>query len=187
MAENSRRARQERLRATIDETPLLTDEELAERFGVSVQTIRLDRMALGIPEVRERMRAVAATHYEEVRSLTLEEVFGEIVDLDLGVSGLSVWKAGPEHAFLRSSIIRGHHIFAQANSLAVAIVDAEQALTAKATVRYLRSANAGSNLVAKARVIGERLGYVRVKVHTRVNGQVIFEGDFLIQRSATNA
>ena len=32
--------------------PLQTDEALAQRFGVSVQTIRLDRLELGLPEMR---------------------------------------------------------------------------------------------------------------------------------------
>ena len=45
---------------------------LATQFNVSVQTIRLDRMELSIPELRERIKDVAAKNYEnEVKSLPL--------------------------------------------------------------------------------------------------------------------
>lgn len=40
--------RQEQLNQAIEQTPFITDEELAEQFQVSIQTIRLDRMELGI-------------------------------------------------------------------------------------------------------------------------------------------
>ena len=33
----------------------ITDEDLAEKFQVSIQTVRLDRMELSIPELRERL------------------------------------------------------------------------------------------------------------------------------------
>ncbi|MHB1685160.1 MAG: hotdog domain-containing protein, partial [Bacilli bacterium] len=114
-------------------------------------------------------------------------VFGDIVDLELEKSGLSVWRADKEHVFARSSIVRGHYIFAQANSLAVAIVDASQALTAKATIRFLRSARVGAYLVARARVCGKRHGYVLVEVRTKVDGEEILRADFLIMRGIAEA
>ena len=54
-----REERHELLRELLKIHPFYTDEELAEKLGVSVSTIRLDRMELGIPEMRERTRAVA--------------------------------------------------------------------------------------------------------------------------------
>ncbi|GAY74487.1 phosphate:acyl-ACP acyltransferase PlsX [Sporolactobacillus inulinus] len=44
----SKKDRQETLKKTIDENPFITDDELAKKFSVSVQTIRLDRMELSI-------------------------------------------------------------------------------------------------------------------------------------------
>ena len=44
-----------------------------------------------------------------------------------------------EHVFKRNKIARGHHLFAQANSLAVAVINDELALTAKAQIRFTRS------------------------------------------------
>ncbi len=180
MRHENRQMRLSELQITLEREPFLTDEELASRFLVSVQTVRLDRLALGIPELRARLRAIAELQQSELRTLEPEEVFGDIVNLELGEHGISVWRADKRHAFARSGIVRGHYIFAQANSLAVAIVDAKQALTAKATVRFSKSAKAGEVLVTKAVVTGERLGYTRVNVVTKIDGGVIFIGDFLI-------
>ena len=50
------------LRKRIEEDPFVNDEELAEEFSVSVATIRLDRMALGIPEMRIRIKQIGRAH-----------------------------------------------------------------------------------------------------------------------------
>ncbi len=176
----NRQMRLNELQDTLEREPFLTDEELSSRFRVSVQTIRLDRMALGIPEHRARLRELAEMQQSELRTLEPEEVFGDIVNLELGTSGISVWRAEKKHAFARSGIVRGHYIFAQANSLAVAIVNAKQALTAKATVRFAKSAKVGEVLVSKATVTGTRMGYTRVNVETKIDSEIIFIGDFLI-------
>jgi len=188
LAQGARQSRQEELRVLLETEPFWTDEELSSRFGVSVQTIRLDRLAQGIPELRERLRAVAAKVYGGVRTLAEEEVIGDIVDLELGRRGISVWRPLAEHAFARSAIVRGHHIFGQANSLAIAIVDAEEALTARATIRFIRPVSAGVTLVARASIRGERHGYIRVEVTTRAAGtDDVFAGEFLILRAGFSA
>ena len=51
----TKRERQKLLLDTIENDPFLNDEELADKFDVSIQTIRLDRMELKIPELRERI------------------------------------------------------------------------------------------------------------------------------------
>ena len=127
-----RQARQTELVKKIAEDPFLTDRELAERLGVSVQTVRLDRMQLNIPEVRERIRDVAQDAAHKMRSLTEQEVAGELLDLELGKRAISVLETTGEMAFQRSGIVRGHHLFAQANSLAVALADSPVALTGTA-------------------------------------------------------
>ena len=43
----SKKVRQQRLEAALIKNPFLTDAHLAEQFEVSIQTIRLDRLALG--------------------------------------------------------------------------------------------------------------------------------------------
>jgi len=64
----SRQERQVRLGIYIKQNPFVTDEELAQRFNVSIPTIRLDRAALKIPELRKRVKQVAEEVYIEINS-----------------------------------------------------------------------------------------------------------------------
>src|SRR5699024_2604098 len=111
---------------------------------VSIQTIRLDRMELGIPELRERIRSVAAHEWNEtVRTLPLDEVIGDIIDLELDKRAISILDIKREHVFSRNKIARGHHLFAQANSLAVAVINDELALTAASELKFKRQVKQG--------------------------------------------
>jgi DeoR/GlpR family transcriptional regulator of sugar metabolism len=67
MKKLARQERQIELKNIIEENPFITDEELAKKYDCSVQTIRLDRLLLGIPEVRERMKNVAQENYKKVK------------------------------------------------------------------------------------------------------------------------
>jgi hypothetical protein len=87
----SKKERLANLADRIKVDPFLTDEELAESFNVSIQTIRLDRLDLGIPELRERIKNVAEDNYSKVRSLQGKEIMGELVNLNLGMSGISIF------------------------------------------------------------------------------------------------
>ncbi|WP_090630127.1 transcription factor FapR [Neobacillus massiliamazoniensis] len=182
----TKKERQQLLSTTIKENPFITDEELAEKFQVSVQTIRLDRLELSIPELRERIKNVAEKRYEdEVRSLPLEEVIGEIIDIELDQSAISIFDVKEEHVFKRNKIARGHHVFAQANSLAVAVINDELALTAKANIQFKRSVKQNERVIAKARVlkIDKEHGRTFVEVNSSVNNELVFTGEFEMYRS----
>lgn len=180
-----KRQRQQKLSQTINENPFVTDEELANTFQVSIQTIRLDRMELGIPELRERLKLLAESTYDEVRSLPLDEIIGDVIDLQLDKSGISLFEIKEEHVFSRTQIARGHHIFAQANSLAVAVINDEVALTSAADIRFIRSVKLREKCVAKAyvRSISGAKGKAKVEVFTYVGEEMVFQGNFIIYRS----
>ena len=59
-----KKARQQRLQQLLARNPFLTDEHLAETFQVSIQTVRLDRLALGIPPHGGRCPGKAESHYQ---------------------------------------------------------------------------------------------------------------------------
>ncbi|MBE3554358.1 MAG: transcription factor FapR [Thermicanus sp.] len=180
--------RQEELRRVLLENPFYTDDELARRFSVSIQTIRLDRMELGIPELRERLKQVAEHRFDPLRSLLEEEVIGEIVDLTLDQSAISILTITEEHVFSRTGIARGHILFAQANSLAVALTNAEVALTAQANIRFLRPVHLGERVIAKAKVVKEgKREYLSVKVDGYVNEEMVMTGEFLVYRRQEKA
>ncbi len=81
-----------------------------------------------------------------------------------------------EHVFKRNQIARGHHLFAQANSLAVAVIDEELALTAKSTIRYIRPVKLGERVVAKARGRCENdKGRTVVKVRSFVGEELVLQ------------
>jgi acyl-coenzyme A thioesterase PaaI-like protein len=180
----SKKERQRQLTLALQQNPFATDEEMARQFGVSIQTIRLDRMELGIPELRERIKHMAEENFDRVRSLAPEEVIGEIVELHLDRGGTSILEIKREHVFSRNRIARGHYLFAQANSLAVAIIDAEIVLTASASIRFLRPVRLGEKCVARAKVVKESAHRVQVDVRTYVEEEIVFQGVFDMYRAS---
>lgn len=184
----NKKDRQRLLAETIEDNPFITDEDLAERFSVSIQTIRLDRLELSIPELRERIKNVAEKNLQdEVRSLPIEEVIGEIIDIVLDESAISIFDVKQEHVFKRNKIARGHHLFAQANSLAVAVINDELALTAKAKIRFTRQVKENERIIAKAKVtsLEQANGRTLVEVNSYVGTEIVFSGEFEMFRSQT--
>ncbi len=153
-------------------------------FDVSIQTIRLDRLELGIPELRERIKSVAEQSLDPVKSLGADEVIGEIIDLQLDSQAISVLEVNENHVFSRTLIARGHYIFAQANSLAVAVINAEVALTATARMRFIRPVKLGERLIAKAVVRSNDGQESKVRVETKVQGETVFTASFRVYRIA---
>jgi acyl-coenzyme A thioesterase PaaI-like protein len=115
--------------------------------------------------------------------LPLHEVIGDVIDLQLDKSGISIFEINPEHVFSRTKIARGHHIFSQANSLAVAVINDEVALTASADIRFIRSIKLTEKCVAKAFVRSISRGKAKVEVFTYVNDELVFQGNFVIYHS----
>lgn len=175
-----KRLRQSELQNVLDSNPFLTDEELAAKFGVSVQTIRLDRMELGIPELRERVKMVAHDAYAKVKSLSQQELVGQLWELELGVRGISALDTTMEMIFEKTKIVRGHHIFAQANSLAVALVDAPVALTASAALKFIRPVYPGERLICTAEVGSRENSRIHIDVVTTSADAPVFSGSFTI-------
>ncbi|MCZ2258822.1 transcription factor FapR [Sporosarcina sp. G11-34] len=180
-----KKERQRLLGKLLEENPFLTDEVLSGHFQVSVQTIRLDRLECGIPELRERLKNVASrTMTGEVKSLHTDEVIGDIVDIKLDDRALSIFDVTEDHVFQRNGIARGHHLFAQANSLAVAVMDDDLALTVKSTIHFLMPVKAGDRVVARANVKKASLMEKRtlVEVTSTVGDETVFTGEFYMYR-----
>jgi len=175
-----KRERQQLLQEKIRENPFLSDEELAKMFGVSIQTIRLDRLALGIPEQRERTKSMAERLHGVVKSMGTKEIVGELIDITLGERGISILETTEEMVFERSRVVRGQYIFAQAESLAIALIDAPVVLTGLANVKFKRPVTVGERLVAKGEVIRRRRTQYVVLVETKVGTEKVFRGKFSV-------
>jgi hypothetical protein len=175
-----KRDRQTQLRDKIRENPFLSDEELANMFEVSIQTIRLDRLALAIPELRERTKSVAERTYGIVKSMGSKEIVGELIDITLGERGISILETTDDMVFERSQVVRGQFIFAQAESLAIALIDADVVLTGLANVKFKRPVTVGEKLVAKGEVIRRRGPHYVVLVETKSGLDKVFRGKFSV-------
>lgn len=175
-----KKLRQEMLREKLREGLFLTDEELAALLDVSVQTIRLDRLELGIPELRERTRQLAHEAHAQIRTMTSGEVVGELIDLELGQVAISILTVTPDMVFSKTKIARGHYLFAQANSLALAMIDAPTAVTGVANIKYKTPVYMGDKLIAKAEVVKVRGNKYFVWVKTRIDSQEVFRAKFIL-------
>ena len=171
--------RQIELAKYLANNPLLKDEELASLFGVSIQTIRLDRSELNIPELRERMKTALQAN-NPVRTLGSDELVGELLDIKVGHYGVSLLKVTPDMTFRRNLVARGHHLFAQANSLAVAVIDAAAALTGSVRVRFKHPVKSGELIKARAEISNQKGNKTVVRVLSWVRDVVVFEGIFTI-------
>lgn len=172
--------RQRKLKEAVKTNPFLTDQELANYLGVSVQTIRLDRLELGIPEMRKRTQNLAKMAYARVKSVESTEIIGQLVDLRLNEWGISRLICDKTMGFERTGIVRGFHIFAQANSLAVAIIDGKTVLTGIAKLKFIKPVYTGQELIARAYVRRKKGKNFVVRVKTTVKEQMVFRGDFLV-------
>ena len=81
--------RQEKLQSLIRRNPFLTDEQLAKLLKVSVPTVRLDRVILNIPELRERTRQMASAASTRLRAIDKKDIVGDLIDLELNKVGIS--------------------------------------------------------------------------------------------------
>ena len=165
MTSSKKLIRHRSLKKLLRDNPFSTDEQLAKMLDVSVQTIRLDRVALGIPELR---------------AIDKKDIVGELLDLELNKIGISTLKITPDMVLERTGIARGYYMFAMANTLALAVVDAEYALTAVGNVKYKLPVNAGAVLVARAVVTHRRMDKYYIFVSVKNNNEEVFRAKFII-------
>jgi hypothetical protein len=173
--------RHKQLRNLLDSDPLMSDSELARELGVSVGTIRLDRGLLNVPELRERARQMAENASSRLTSMKQDEVVGEIIELEPNRLALSVLSTNREYAFRHTDLVADHYIYAQAASLAIAVVKEELVIVGAARVQFNRPARVGNRLMACAKVgIHKENKYV-VSVHTRIGNSEIFAARFVVE------
>lgn len=184
MIEMGRRYNKEERRKTLGEAltehPFFTDEELSEKFKVSVSTIRLDRNVLGIPEVRERTRVVAQEVYSSLKSLDDQELIGNLLELKIGERARSELMIDESMVLAKARVARGHYLFAQANSLAIALVDAPMALTGSVDLKFIRPVQLGEVTVAEGKVEKQNQNKYWVEVTVKVNSEEVLRGNWIL-------
>lgn len=175
-----KKIRQDILKERLQSSPFMTDEELAEQLKVSIQTIRLDRLELGIPELRERTKQMAKETRTKLKAIASGDIIGELIDLELGSKGISIMHVTEDMVFEKSRLARGHFMFAQANSLALAVIDAQVAVTGVANIKYKIPVRVNEKLIAKAELVKRRGNKIFVWVKTRNETQEVFRAKFIM-------
>jgi len=178
---SEKKLRQERLTKLLDNNPMETDEELASSLGVSLSTIRLDRALIGVPELRERVKRMAQAASSKLRSLSRSEIVGDLLELEPNKWALSVLRTTREMAFRTTDILWDHYIYAQASSIAVAVIEAATVIIDSMRGEYKGHARVGDMLIARAKVGVNKDDRYIVSVHTRVGGKEIFVGRFITE------
>ncbi|MDD2211863.1 MAG: transcription factor FapR [Clostridia bacterium] len=175
----NKKKRQLQLLKLIDTNPFVTDEELAKYFAVSIQTIRLDRLALDIPELRMRTMQVAEQAHQQVKSMVAHEMVGKLIELQLGQFATSVLEVGLEMVAEKSQVCRGDYLFSQANALAAALIDAEIVLTGSARLRFRRPVYLNEKIIAHAFLARKKINKYLIKVVSKVETEEVFMGKFV--------
>ena len=186
MIREKKRIRQSLLIDYMKTKPFFTDEDLAKLLNVSIQTIRLDRLELGIPELRERIKKLAEATQKKVKSISSREVSGELLDLELGKSGISLLNVTEDMVFETSRVAKGEYMFAQANSLALALIDAPMAITGVANIKYKAPVHVGDKLVAKAELKHRRGNKFFVWVKIKNGTKEVFRAKFILVSLESN-
>ena len=162
----------------IDANPFITDNELCEKFGVSIQTIRLDRTHLNIPELRKRIKLVAEQNYGQIRSIEANEIIGDLIQVEPDIEAQSLIEITEDTVFAKTQIARGHILFAQANSLCVALIHNPTVLTQESQVEFIEKVKLNDTVRAKAQVIDKTCKHYIIEVNSYVKDKLVFKGNF---------
>ena len=83
-----------------------------------------------------------------------------------------------ESVFSRNQIARGHVVFAQANSLCVALIHKPVVLTQSSEVQFIKPVKLHDTVKAEAQMIEIEDNYYIIKVKSYVREDLVFTGTF---------
>ncbi|MBF7018892.1 transcription factor FapR [Staphylococcus sp. 18_1_E_LY] len=173
-----KQARRNSIKKEIERNPFITDLDLSEKFDVSIQTIRLDRTNLNIPELRKRIKNVAKENHDRIRSIDGSEIIGDVINVEPDKHAVSIINIGEDSVFSRNLIARGHVLFAQANSLCVALIHKPVVLTKESNIKFIKTVKLNDIVTAEAQVVAYKEKYYIIEVKSFVKEQQVFGGTF---------
>jgi len=136
----------------LKEYPLATDEILAKKFNVSINTIRLDRARLGIKEFRERLKDKAKEAMKKVTSISTSEFVGDMINFVPGKTAKSRLETNSSMTFEGMNVVRGEYIYSFAETIAISLVPTKAALVGVANIKYVEPIKANDVVYALAEV-----------------------------------
>lgn len=175
-----REKRSEKIVEFLKQNPLATDKMLSEEFGVSINTIRLDRARLGIKEFKERLMDKACK--PSITAITKSDIVGDITEFVSGKRAVSKLKTKPYMVFENSKVVQGQYIYALAETLAISLIPMKAALVGVANIKYFSKITMGQVIYAHAEVMKKiAQGFV---VWVRIldeQDELKFKGKFILK------
>ena len=174
--------RSAKLMEFLKENPLATDEILAQKFNVSINTIRLDRARLGIKEFKERLKSKAKESMKKVTSISQAEFVGDMVSFDPGCSAKSRLETNASMTFEGMNVVRGEYIYSFAETIAISLIPTKAALVGVANIKYVEPIESDMVVYALAEVKRKtESGYiVWVRIVDEKNN-LKFKGKFILK------
>lgn len=136
----------------LQDNPLATDEVLARGFGVSINTIRLDRARLGIKEFKERLKLKAEETMKNVTSISTSEFVGDMINFIPGESAKSRLETNASMTFEGRNVVRGEYIYSFAETIAISLIPTKAALVGVANIKYVEPIEKEMVIYANAEV-----------------------------------
>ncbi len=180
--DTARKIRNQKIVEYLKDNPFTTDENLAEHFNVSVNTIRLDRARLGIKELRERVKEKASENIKKIQSLSQKEIIGDIIEIVPGERAVSVLETKEYMCFDNINVVKGYHIYSMAESLAISIIPSKVALVGVANIKYVKKILKNETLYAIAEVKKKRdRNYILWVVIQNKDKEIKFKSKFILK------
>ena len=150
--DKDRLEREEKLIKYLNTNPMATDQELAKKFKVSINTIRLDRARLGIKELKVRLKEKAKESMKKVTSMSISEFVGDMISFNTGLNAKARFKTNETMTFDGMNVVKGQYIYSFAESIAISLIPTKAALVGVANIKYVDVIKAGEVIYAFAEV-----------------------------------
>ena len=111
---------------------------------------------------------VAEQNYQHLQSLEANEIFGDIIKMNPNIEAESIIHIASDSVFSKNNIARGHILFAQANSLCVALIHKPTVLTSESNVTFVEKVKLNDTVRARAKVVKHSENYYHIDVTSYV-------------------
>ena len=105
-------------------------------------------------------------------------MIGDLIQVKPNYSAQSIIEITEEYVFQKTRIARGHILFAQANSLCVALIHNPTVLTQESNLKFIEKVKLHDNVRAEATVINRTNRHYDIKVESFVKDTRVFTGIF---------
>lgn len=121
---------------------------------------------------------MAEQNYGQIRSIEANEIIGDLIQVEPDIEAQSLIEITEDTVFAKTQIARGHILFAQANSLCVALIHNPTVLTQESQVEFIEKVKLNDTVRAKAQVIDKTCKHYIIEVNSYVKDKLVFKGNF---------